>query len=331
MYRFALFCIIATIPFGLFAEDKSISRQDYISMWKDEAIYQMVMHKIPASITLAQGILESGDGNSRLAREGNNHFGIKCHNDWAGGRIYEDDETKGECFRQYDNARDSYEDHSAFLQRKRYESLFKLDQDDYTGWAKGLKECGYATNPKYPQLLIGIIEEFDLHAFDEQGLEYIKKNKVPTRSNGLESAPANVVVKETKPQKGKSNKNNKEERAEINIKHNHEVLLSDNRIKYVIVKDGDTQESIAADFDLNEWIIRKFNDLGPNEKLKPGDIIYLQPKRNKGKSETYVISKGESLHSVSQKFGVKLKKLKKYNGLDEGKEPAPGTKIRLRK
>lgn len=300
-------------------------------MWKDEAIYQMVMHKIPASITLAQGILESGDGNSRLAREGNNHFGIKCHNDWTGDRIYEDDETKGECFRQYDNARDSYEDHSAFLQRKRYESLFKLDYGDYKGWAKGLKECGYATNPKYPQLLIGIIEEFELHAYDEQGLEYIKKNKVPTRSIGKESTPADVVVKEPKPAKGKPSKNQKEERTEISITHNHEVLLSDNRIKYVIVKDGDTQESIAADFDLKAWIIRKFNDLGPNEKLKPGDIIYIQPKRNKGKSETYVISKGESLHSVSQKFGVKLKKLKKYNGLDEGKEPAPGTKIRLRK
>ncbi|MBX7050759.1 MAG: glucosaminidase domain-containing protein [Flavobacteriales bacterium] len=330
MYRFIIIALLSFHSFSLLAE-KAISRNEYINLWKDEAIYQMVMHKIPASITLAQGILESGDGNSRLAREGNNHFGIKCHNDWTGERIYEDDETKGECFRQYENARDSYEDHSAFLQRKRYETLFQLDADDYKGWAKGLKECGYATNPKYPQLLIGIIEEFKLHEYDEQGLEYIKKNKVPTRSSGHESTPSTVEVKEKKPSKEKSNRNNKEERAEINITHQHEVLLSENNIRYVIAKDGDTQESIAEDFDLNAWIIRKFNDLGANEKLHAGDIVYLQPKRNKCGESKYVVAQGETLRDISQKFGVKLKKLRKYNQLTEGQEPAMGSTIKLRK
>ena len=331
MYRFILFTIITIASLRLSADDKAITRNDYINMWKDEAIYQMVMHKIPASITLAQGILESGDGNSRLAREGNNHFGIKCHNDWTGDRIYEDDETKGECFRQYNNARDSYEDHSAFLQRKRYESLFKLDTDDYKGWAKGLRECGYATNPKYPQLLIGIIEEFKLHEFDEQGLEFIRKNKIPTRSSGVESTPSTVQVKEPKPTKHKPSKDKHDERAEINISHQHEVLLSDNRIKYVIAKEGDTQESIAADFDLNAWIIRKFNDLGENEKIKAGEVIYLQPKRNRCNTDKYVLTKGESLRDVSQKFGVKLKKLRKYNHLGEGQEPQSGATIQLRR
>ncbi len=145
MLRHLLIVIaLSVFSFDTFsAVDAKTSRQQYIDTWKNEAIYQMVMHKIPASITLAQGILESGDGNSRLAKEGNNHFGIKCHNDWKGKTIHEDDETAGECFRRYDNARGSYEDHSVFLQRKRYESIFKLETDDFKGWAKGLKQCGY--------------------------------------------------------------------------------------------------------------------------------------------------------------------------------------------
>lgn len=122
----------------------------------------MVTHGIPASITLAQGILESRDGNSRLAKEGNNHFGIKCHSDWEGKRIYEDDDQRNECFREYRNARESFDDHSDFLKKKRYSSLFELDITDFKGWAKGLKECGYATSPEYAKLLIRIIEENDL-------------------------------------------------------------------------------------------------------------------------------------------------------------------------
>jgi len=303
-------------------------------MWKDEAIYQMALHKIPASITLAQGILESGDGNSRLAREGNNHFGIKCH-EWQGKVIIEDDETKSECFRKYDNARDSYEDHSAFLQRKRYESLFALETDDYKGWAKGLKQCGYATNPKYPQLLIGIIEEFQLHKFDEEGARFIRKNELPERPGGS-TVPA-VIKKEetiasnkkTKHQKGE--KATGDERATITITNNREVQLSENHIKYVVAKAGDTDEKIAEDFDTTPWLIRKYNDLENGEKLKEGQVVYLQPKRNRASEKAHTVQKGENMWSISQKHGIKMKRLYKLNLMPAGAQPKAGEKVKLRK
>lgn len=315
-----------------FMEDNA-ARLEYISSWKDEAILQMAEHKIPASITLAQGILESGDGMSRLAKEGNNHFGIKCHNDWQGKRIYEDDDAKQECFRKYNTAHESYEDHSIFLKKKRYEPLFKLDADDYKGWAKGLKECGYATNPKYPQLLITIIENFDLAQYDKIGMDYIRKGKVPEGGGKPLATTKTDSSKETK----KNTKNNKRsrdekyERMDITISNNRKVQLSENRIKYTVVKSGDTQESIANDMDMNPWQIRRYNDLSGDEKLKEGEIIYLQPKRNKGKEKTYTVQKGDNLWGISQKKGIKLKKLCDLNELEPDAQLTSGKTIKLRK
>ncbi len=324
------YCLSSLFTFG---EEISVSREEYIHLWKDEAIYQMVVHKIPASITLAQGILESGDGNSRLAKEGNNHFGIKCHNDWTGKRIFEDDETRGECFRQYETAHESYEDHSIFLQRKRYESLFQLEPDDYKGWAKGLKECGYATNPKYPQLLIGIIEEFHLHEYDKIGKEFIRKNKIPDRGKYAET-PA-VVVATPSPEKSKTKKSKQtrgdSERSSITISNGREVLQSGNHIKYTIAKAGDTPESIAKDFDLHELFIRKFNDLNAGDRIKAGEFIYIQPKRNRGSQDSCIVQSGESLRDLSQRYGIKMKKILRYNHLDPQYEPTAGTEIKLKK
>jgi LysM repeat protein len=306
-------------------------RMDYINTWKEEAIYQMVIHRVPASITLAQAILESGDGNSRLAREGNNHFGIKCHSDWTGDKIYEDDETKGECFRKYEDANESFEDHSLFLKRKRYESLFQLDVDDYKGWAKGLKECGYATNPKYPQLLIGIIEEFGLHAFDEEGTRYINKGQVPAKPTGKKSSTESNKDSH-KTTTSKSAKNNKDnESAQIVLNHNRNIELSDNRIKYVLAGKGDSPESIAKDLDLNTWLIRKYNDLGPGDTIREGQAIYIQPKRSRGTQDTCKVQKGDTLWSISQKYGVKLKKLCKLNGMDRAADLIAGKTLKLRK
>ena len=144
--------------------------EQYIAEWNDEAVYQMAVHGIPASITLAQGILESGSGQSELAAKSNNHFGIKCHSDWGGESVYHDDDHRGECFRSYDNASESFHDHSEFLKRSRYEALFELKPTDYVRWAKGLKKCGYATNPKYAHQLIDLIERYGLEQYDEQGL-----------------------------------------------------------------------------------------------------------------------------------------------------------------
>ncbi len=315
------------------ASTAATTRQQYIAQWKDEAVYQMVVHKIPASITLAQGILESGDGNSRLAREGNNHFGIKCHNDWQGKTIHEDDETRGECFRKYDNARESFEDHSAFLQRKRYETLFALPVDDYKGWCKGLKQCGYATNPKYPELLLKIIDEYSLHQYDEVGKQYIKDKKIPARSGGKDTEP--VATHDTAKPKGKGkhggNKNTGDERTTINISHNREIAISANRIKYTLVKEGETLKTLAEQLDMNEGQLKRYNDLSNNANLKVGQKLYTQPKRNKCKQATYTVKKGDSLWSISQEFGVKMSKIKTYNTLEEGAMLKAGQELKLRK
>lgn len=319
-----------------FATEKKITRHEYIAMWKDEAIYQMVVNKIPASITMAQGILESGDGNSRLAREGNNHFGIKCHQDWNGEKIFEDDETKGECFRSYDHARDSYEDHSVFLQRKRYESLFNLDENDYKGWAKGLKNCGYATNPNYPQLLIKIIEEFRLNELDEIGLNHIRKKSIPGRPD-FPKTPANTGVETADTKPAKSDKNTKrngrsyEERTSITLSARREIKLSENNIRYVVATSGDTPQSIADDLDMHVMFIRKYNDLGANDALSAGDIVYLQPKRNHSKVDAHKVAAGESLRDISQKYGIRLKKIRKLNNLHDNDIIKPGQELKLTK
>ena len=302
-------------------ETPKLTAQQYIEAWKDEAIYQMVVHKIPASITLSQGLLESGNGNSRLAIEGNNHFGIKCHNDWNGAKIFEDDETKGECFRKYDDASESFEDHSLFLQKKRYESLFTLETKDYKGWAKGLKECGYATNPKYPQLLINLIEQYQLAQYDKIGLEHIKDKTAPNRSHGKAPSKNNESSKPSR---------DKEDGKTINISNNRTIKISDNKIKYIIAKTGDTPEKIAADLDIAAWQIKMYNDLQSNETIKEGQKIYIQPKRARAQKASHTVSKGETMWSISQNHGIKLKKLYKKNMMAFGSEPTPGQKLKLR-
>ena len=274
--------------------------------------------KIPASITLAQAILESGDGNSELAKMSNNHFGIKCH-DWKGDRVYYDDDEKGECFRKYKNASESFDDHSEFLMRNRYASLFELDIKDYKSWAKGLKKCGYATNPAYAKLLIGLIEKNELYKYDE---EYD-----PSKKEFL----AKTEVKEDKKKKSKSkSKNPKIIPNSIVLSSSRSVEVSDNRIKYTIAKDGDTPEKIADEMDLPVWTIRKYNDLTKNQKLVEGELIYIQPKRSKSKSSSHVLKSGETMRAISQQYGIRLKSLYKKNGLEFGTEPTAGTELILR-
>ena len=300
--------------------EEKISAVDYIEKWREEAIRQMALHKIPASITIAQGLLESGNGNSRLAIEGNNHFGIKCHSDWKGATIHEDDETRNECFRKYKNASESFEDHSIFLQKKRYESLFTLDITDYKGWAHGLKKCGYATNPKYPQLLINLIEQYNLADLDKEGLKLIKNGGSPSR-NKRDSSPKKE--RNTSPQKD-------ETRKEIVISNNREIGVSENRIKFVTAKEGDSIEAIANDLDMAPWQIKKYNDLQNNQQIQAGQVIYLQPKRSNSKITEYEVKSGDTMWSISQSTGIKLRKLYKKALLEPGQEPKPGTVIKLK-
>lgn len=296
------------------AEEKRFTRSEYIDMWKDEAIKQMVEHGIPASITMAQAILESGDGNSELARKSNNHFGIKCHSDWTGKKVYHDDDQKGECFRHYKNAFESFEDHSEFLLRKRYAPLFENDVTDYKKWAKGLKKCGYATNPKYPDLLIRIIEDNQLHELDKEALN-VGKNDVLARKERKNKGKANAEFDED------------ETLPDVTFSLRRAINISDNNIKYVLGKEGDTPESIAQELDLMPWQIRKYNDYDASHTPVDGQRVYLQPKRGNAKVAKHTVQAGETVWDISQKYGVKMKKIYTKNNLEPGTQPAEGTTL----
>ena len=265
----------------------------YIDKYKDLAMEQQQKYKIPASITLAQGLLESGAGRSRLATEANNHFGIKCGGDWRGKTVSHDDDARGECFRAYKHPKESYEDHSKFLvNRPRYASLFKLQITDYKGWARGLKKAGYATNPRYAEQLIGIIELYDLDRYDKKGgLKWMKENPNP-----------------------------------------HQPYIA-NDLLYIVVRSGDSWKSISKEFDISQKKLRKYNDLYKGYALQSGDILYLEKKKRKADKEhiVHVLRAGESMYTISQKYGIRLKNLYKLNKMDE-ESPSPkvGTILRLR-
>ncbi|MFH1320168.1 MAG: glucosaminidase domain-containing protein [Bacteroidota bacterium] len=272
----------------------------YIAKYKNDAIKEMLMHHVPASITLAQGMLESANGNSPLAVYANNHFGIKCHKGWEGLTFIQDDDTKDECFRKYSSVLESYNDHSEFLRnRSRYALLFKLKKTDYKGWAEGLKKAGYATNPKYPQLLIDIIEKYKLY-------EYDKVNEMPSIIPEPEEYASKPMLK------GRS-------------------VMVHNRVKYIIAKEGDTYFKIANNLDLMLWQIFKYNDLKRNDRLKPGQVIYLQPKRKKAQFDYHIVKIGETMQDISQKYAIKLKHLYKNNLMAEDDKPRVGQQLWLRK
>ena len=279
------------------------TREQYIDEFSDLAMREMARVGIPASITLAQGCLESNNGNSRLAVKGNNHFGIKCH-DWTGKKIYHDDDRRGECFRSYASAYESYMDHSAFLTTKnRYAPLFELSPHDYRGWAKGLKRAGYATANNYATLLIRIIEDNELYKYDLRVLN--------GSLDGLET-PTPDADQVTGTQR--------------------QVLLN-NRIEYILSEAGDTPESLRAELGLYKNEIYRYNNLYKGAKLQPGSIIYLQPKRRKAEigNEIHVVEEGQTMYDISQIYGVKLKHLYRMNFMMEGEQPLAGMEINLRR
>jgi len=296
--------------------DVSLTRADYIELYAPFAVKEMLESGVPASITLAQGILESGDGNSALARNANNHFGIKCHGVWEGKKYHMDDDAKHECFRVYESVFESYRDHSHFLKsRERYAKLFELRRTDYKGWAQGLKDAGYATNPKYPALLIKIIEENDLAKYDRMD--------TPPKGRAQEN------VGSEKGRKGNSHHTTKQNEAIVSTLSRQLYLR--NEIRYVIVQEGDTYQSLERMLQVRKWQLLKYNDkLNPD--LIPGEMLYLQPKRSRNPQHDYhMVAAGETMRWISQEYGIKLKQLYKYNNLAAGEEPAPETKIWLRK
>lgn len=295
------FLIYILFSGSILGQSGKISRDEYIKTYKDLAIQEMLRSGIPASITLAQGMLESDNGNSTLARKGNNHFGIKCHNGWKGRKIHHHDDARNECFRKYKSAEDSYLDHSDFLMgSSRYAFLFELDRTDYIGWAKGLKKAGYATSPKYADLLIKIVEDNELHQYD-----------LATESG-----------------------RNKRQRfgKEMGTGNDREIGKN-NRINYIILKEGESFSGITDELHLLRNAIYRYNDLPENAKEVPGQLYYIQPKRNKAErgKDYHILQSGESLWSVSQKYGIKLDKLSNMNFIEEGTKLEPGMKINLRR
>lgn len=281
-----LFALGVTLPLLAQADDYIV----YIDQYKDIAIEQMNKYHIPASITLAQALLESGAGKSELARKSNNHFGIKCHA-WDGKRTYHDDDEEDECFRVYKHVKDSYEDHSIFLATgSRYAFLFKFAQTDYVNWARGLKRAGYATSPTYAEKLIEIIERYDLDRFD-------------------------------RPQGNKSR-----------YLGPHKPYIA-NDIVYVIARQGDTMQSIAEEFGIPKRKLISYNDLYRGYVPVKGDIIYLHRKHRKAKKPhvQHTVGDGESMHMISQKYGVRLKRLYKMNdATPDTYAPMVGDVVRLR-
>ncbi|MBL7897756.1 MAG: glucosaminidase domain-containing protein, partial [Crocinitomicaceae bacterium] len=302
------------------AEYQNHTTEDYIELWKNSAIEQMHQFKIPASITLAQGILESGNGNSKLARHANNHFGIKCHENWEGGTFYQDDDEANECFRSYTNASESYVDHSLFLKnRPRYSNLFTLSMTDYKGWAHGLKSAGYATNPKYASLLIDLIEKYNLAQFDLVPMPEKQEDFLIVNSN-----PVTNITELESPQTA----------GEIDLTEiKHHVYENKKAVHFVVVQKGDTFYRIAEEFNLGMWQLYKYNELGKRDVLKEGEIIYISPKSNKSTKgyNVHVCEKDMTLRDVSQAEGVKLNKLMDYNDIINPDEVLPkGTKVILR-
>lgn len=300
-----LLCCILFSTFASAQMRKNTAYQNYIEQYKDLAIEQMKRHQIPASITLAQGLFESGAGLSTLAKKSNNHFGIKCHNDWKGKRTYHDDDRKNDCFRVYPTVRDSYEDHSRFLHRPRYSRLFDLKITDYKGWARGLKACGYATLPTYAQKLIEVIELYELYKYDS----------------------------------GKySSKNSKEE---ATVVWSHELKVVNGR-DVVIAKEGDTWESLSRelkshDIKISARKLRKYNE-SPTKYFFPeaGTNIFLQKKATKADKLKYSkdywhrVQSGESMYSISQFYGVQMKSLYKRNYRPYDYTPQPGDLLKVR-
>ncbi|MBC9813244.1 glucosaminidase domain-containing protein [Crocinitomicaceae bacterium CZZ-1] len=316
------------------SNQNKITKQEYINTWSPVAMENMLSHKIPASITLAQGILESGSGNSELAREANNHFGIKCHN-WTGEKVYRDDDAKNECFRKYSNAELSFVDHSEFLTgRQRYAELFTLKADDYKAWAKGLKAAGYATNPKYPDLLIDLIESMELYKFDELVLNSPGKatNVLAKKEKSQPEYGADKKVTTVSAKKTTSKQPQKKQEIEVTLGKTRETALHDNKVKFVIAKKGDTYYKIAEEFGMTLNQIHKYNDVkNGNTSLKAGDIVNIHPKRSKGKEDTKTYSKEMTILEISQLEGIKVESLMKLNHLSSSQETVKkGQKVALR-
>lgn len=291
-----LFCLVLTGLLAITASAQNTrnrSYEEYIHKYREVAVEEMRLYRIPASITLAQGLLESGAGKSELARKSNNHFGIKCGSSWSGPSVRHDDDARNECFRAYRHAKESYRDHSKFLSTStRYASLFRLQVTDYKGWARGLKKAGYATDPRYADRLINIIELYGLDKYDKKG--------------GL--------------------------RQTEELSNSRQTYLA-NGLLYVVARPGDTFKSLSKELGISRKNLRRYNELPKDYAFGGGEIVYLEKKHRRATKEhiVYVVRDGDSMYQISQRFGIRLSRLYKLNKMTpESPVPNVGDILRLR-
>ena len=289
------------------AQSRNRTYEAYVKQYADEAIRQMSRYNIPASITIAQALVETGAGASTLASVHNNHFGIKCHSTWSGRRTYRRDDNPNDCFRSYPSARDSYDDHSLFLKARRYQRLFALRYDDYRGWAKGLQLCGYATNKGYANMLIKVIEDYELYTFDH--------GEYPTWYSGGGYAPRRTTAP-----------------ARRSYDSPQRPSYLSYGLLYVLADQNDTYERIAADMGISAKKLAKYNDTPEDFPLNEGDIVYLEPKNKEAspRYSTYTVRIGDSMHDIAQRYGIRLDRLYKLNDKDGDYVPEEGDILRLR-
>ncbi|MDR0845091.1 MAG: glucosaminidase domain-containing protein [Tannerella sp.] len=310
---FILFTL--TSAFHASGQKVSASYENYVKKYSQMAIQQEKEYGIPASITLGQALLESSGGQTPLAKSSNNHFGIKCHTaDWRGDRVYKSDDKPNECFRKYKTVKESYEDHSKFLtERPRYAQLFKLKITDYKGWAKGLQDCGYATNRQYAARLIDIIETYQLYRYDSK----VKSEKISSKQKKLSTSTSNPK----------------------DVAIARQVILprdiyKSNGLIYVVADQYDSLERIAKDLNFKAKDLAKYNEILVNAVLKQGDIIYLQKKMKKAPKDYAItihqVQDGETMYYISQRYGIMEKNLYKINKKKNTYIPVKGDILKLR-
>ena len=324
--KYIVFVILLLGDFFAYSQKMQRKKEtlDYIDKYKNVAMEEMVKYKIPASITLAQGILESGNGQSKLAKKGNNHFGIKCHSNWRGKTMRLDDDAPKECFRVYKTPEESYRDHSKFLKNgQRYAFLFDLKITDYKAWAKGLKKAGYATLPTYATVLINLIETYNLQQYDEMVVKgKYKKNKKEKK------AVAPVVADVKQPAEVPVLADCKV----VGMTEDHHFIRENFGVKFTFTKKGDNLDNLSKELKISKRQLIKYNNLGSKTSFAEGEVLYIGPKRRKaaGGYKVHVIKKGETLSQVSRLYAVKLERIFKMNELDENSVIQIGQVIKLR-
>ncbi len=306
-----------------------LTREEYIDRYKSIAVAQMERYGIPASITMAQGILESDSGNSRLSLESNNHFGIKCKRNWTGLKVYHDDDAKDECFRAYESVEASYHDHAVFLDTQpRYDSLFAYSATDYKSWARGLKAAGYATAPDYAQRLVRLIESHKLYLLDQPDGERLYASGVRGKSDPDEWFSSQSSVSGHGTLFDPDNF-----RVTINAHEGYNVYAT-NGVHYVLAKENDTFESIGKKFRISAGNLRKFNDLKRSRRVQPaaGDVIYIERKKAGwgGNARQHICREGETAHAVGQSYAIRTRSLEKLNRLKKGVRLESGREIRIK-